>query len=162
MLILSSTINQEAVSHLNKRNPTSTLRGTDVSYVIQLYTTFIKKNQTNHVWLPQSAEAVADTLPRNIQLAQNTLPFTTLIWGFLAWANTTLPKLSFTDDEQNQKLILPQKPLQLASALSVTVLKMQQAATPLKAAQHSPWNYPAAVILQQVEPRCTRLASSTI
>lgn len=80
--------------------------------------------------------------------------------GFLAWANASLPKLSFADGEQNLKLIPPKNCLQLASALSAVLIKMQKQTHLRQLPSTAPGTTLLLINLSKLS-LCTSLASSS-
>lgn len=159
MLSLSSISNQETLNQLRKKKSNPNSKDMHVTHVIQL-TEATEKNTSKDNYPEHQRQLQTPCQGMDIQLAQHVLPFTAFQHGFSPWANAPLPKLPFADGEQNQKFILPQNAQQLASAFSTALTKMQQAAATMKAAQHSPRDYPAAAKLWETEPQRTRLASS--
>lgn len=156
MLSPSLISNQETVNQLNLKNPAQTLKDIHITYVIQL--TEATQKKPLRTTTPNTRGSCRHLVKGHSACSECPAVHCPSTLGSSAWASATLP---FADGEQNPKLISPQNSLQLASVLAAVLVKMQQAATPVTAAQHSPQHYPAAAAkLQQTEPQHTRLASS--
>lgn len=136
MLSPSLISNQETVNQLNLKNPAQTLKDIHITYVIQL--TEATQKKPLRMTTPNTRGSCRHIVKGHSACSQCPAIHCPSTLGLSAWASATLPKLPFADGEQNPKLIPPQNSLQLASVLAAVLIKMQQAATPVKAAQHSP------------------------